>query len=127
MADFKWAVDLAKQLIDANGEAATIKVYTTVTPNPLRPMEAGESTEQSVVARAVFLNYNTQDAGKTYQDGTVIHLDDKKVLAAAKGLVFDPNLQGTITRETGEVFRVVKIKLLDPGAQKIFFELQVRR
>ncbi len=127
MTAFQWAIDLAKQLIDRNGEAVTLTMYTTAIPDPDFPNEAGDSVPQNVPARAVFLNYNTQESGKTYSDGTEIHRDDKKVLMAAKGLVADPNLQGTITRADGTIYRIVKIKCLDPDGPSIYFELQARR
>lgn len=118
---------LAQRLIDLNGETATLTVFTTVTPDPDKPWLPGDSAEQDVPVRAVFLNYNDQEAGKTYADGTEIHQDDKKVLIAALGLTIDPNLQGTITRQDGTVLRIVKVKLLDPNGQKILFEVQARR
>jgi len=117
---------LAKRLIDLNGEDAVVTVFTTTTPDPTKPWLPGESTPQDVPVRAVFLNYNTQESGKTYADGTDIHRDDKKVLIAALGLPVDPNLQGTITRQDGTKFRVIKVKLLDPNGQKILFEVQAR-
>jgi hypothetical protein len=126
MGAFDWAVDLAKQLIDANGEAVVLKLFTSV-DGAAGPWETQPSTEQSLNARAVFLNYNTKEAGQTYTDGTEIQRDDKKVLLAAKGLTFSPNLQGAIVREDGTEYRLIKIKCLDPGAQKIFFEIQARR
>lgn len=126
MAAFDWAVNLAKQLIDANGEAVTLKLFTSV-DGAAGPWETQPSTEQTLNARAVFLNYSDKTAGQTYTDGTEIHRDDKKVLLAAKGLTFLPNLQGAIVREDGTEFRLIKIKCLDPGAQKIYFEMQARR
>lgn len=117
---------LAKRLIDLNGEAVTIKLFTTQ-PVPDKPWLPAQPTEQSVSAKAVFLNYNTQDSGKTYSDGTEIHRDDKKVLIAAQGLTADLNLQSTLTRQDGTVFNILKIKLLDPNGQKILYEVQARR
>lgn len=117
---------LAKRLIDLNGESVTIKLFTTQ-PVPGKPWLPGQSVEQDVPAKAVFLNYNTQDSGKTYSDGTEIHRDDKKVLIAAQGLTADLNLQSTLTRQDGTVFNVLKIKLLDPNGQKILYEVQARR
>lgn len=127
MAAFDWAVNLAKQLINANGEAVTLTLYATSAPDGNFPNETQPSVPFNDSARAVFLNYSTKEAGTTYGDGNEIHRDDKKVLVAADGLEFDPNLQGTITRADGLMFRIVKVKCLDPGNQKIYFELQVRR
>ena len=127
MARFDSQQALAQRLIALNGEDVSIKVYASTTPDPAKPWLPGNSAETTVSAKAVFLNYTTQQAGQTYADGTEIHRDDKKVLVAALGLSADPNLQGDITRADGTVFRIVKIKLLDPNGQKILFELQARR
>lgn len=127
MTAFQWAIDLAKQLINANGEEVSLKVFTTTVPDPNFPNETGPSSETVVPARAVFLNYNTKEAGTTYPDGTEIHRDDKKVLVAAKGLVASPNLQGTIVRASGTIYRLIKVKSLDPDGPSIYFELQARR
>ena len=127
MGTFDWAVDLAKQLIDANGESVTLKVFTTALPDTNFPNEQGDSTEQTLTARAVFLNYRAQDAGQTYKDGSEIHRDDKKVLMAAKGLTFNPNLQGNLQRADGSIYRIIKVVALDPDGPKIYFELQARR
>lgn len=125
MGTFDWAIDLAKQLIDANGEACGIAVFHSV-DGPAGPQETTNSTVTAIACRAVFLNYNTKEAGQTYQDGD-IHRDDKKVLVAAKGLVASPNLNGEIARANGDVFRILKIKCLDPAGPAIYYELQVRR
>jgi len=73
------------------------------------------------------MNYNATDACRTYAESSEILRDDKKVLIAANGLTLDPSLQGNIARADGTVFRIVKIRLLDPAGQKILFELQARR
>ena len=127
MGRFDSSAALAQRLIDLNGETATLTVYTSTTPDPDKPWLSEESTEQAVPVRAVFLNYNDQDAGRRYAPGSDIQRDDKKVLIAALGLSVDPNVQGTITRQDGSVLRIIKIKTLDPAAQKILFEVQARR
>lgn len=117
---------LAKRLIDLNGERITIKLYTTQ-EQPGKPWLPGQPVEQDVPASAVWLNYNTQESGKTYSDGTEIHRDDKKVLIAAQGLAADPNLQMQLIRADGSKWKAVKIKLLDPNGQKILYEVQARQ
>lgn len=127
MGRFDSSAALAKRLIDLNGETAILTVFASQTQDPDKPWLSDDSAEQSEAVRAVFLNYNTQEAGRTYAPGSEIHRDDKKVLVAALGLTLDPSLQGNITRADGTVFRIVKIKLLDPAGQRILFELQARR
>lgn len=127
MGRFDSSAALAQRLIDLNGETVTLTVFASQTPDPTKPWLAGDSAEQTAPARAVFLNYSVQDAGRTYAPDSEIHRDDKKVLIAAKDLTLAPNMQGTITRQDGTVFRVKKVKLLDPAGQKILYEVQARR
>jgi len=127
MTAFQWAIDLAKQLIDANGEAVTVTVFSSSTPDPEFPNEQGPSTSTVVPGRAVFLNYTVKEAGTTYKDGTEIHRTDKKVLMAAKGMPVAPNLQGTITRASGEIFRIKQVLTLDPDGPSIYYQLQARK
>lgn len=127
MGRFDRAAALAQRLIDLNGESATLTVFASQPQDPDRPWLSGDSADAAVPVRAVFLNYNTQDAGRTYAPGSEIHRDDRKVLIAAEGLTLDPSLQGNITRADGTVFRIVKIRVLDPAGQRILFELQARR
>ena len=118
---------LAKRLIDLNGEDVVLTVFGGTIPDPDKPWLPGTSTSQNVSARAVWLNYNTQEAGQTYADGSDIQRDDKKVLVAAVGLTADPELLTKITRQDGTEFSIIKVKTLDPNGQKILFEIQARR
>lgn len=127
MGRFDSSAALAQRLIDLNGETAQLTVFASQAQSPDTPWKSAPSAETTFPVRAVFLNYNTQDAGRTYAPGSEIHRDDKKVLVAGKGLTLDPNLQGNIQRADGTVFRIVKVRTLDPAGEKILFELQARR
>lgn len=127
MTAFQWAIDLAKELIDRNGEPVVMKVFTTVVPDANFPNETTDSSELVINARAAFLNYSGKEAGKAYADGTEIHRSDKKVLVAAKGLVAEPNMQGELTRASGAKYRIVSVKGLDPDGASIYFEVQARK
>lgn len=124
MGRFDSSQRLAQRLIDLNGEVATLTVFATTTPDPAKPWLPGESTPTQVPARLLFLNYGPSTM---YAPDSDIHRGDKKVLVAAQGLAADPNLQGTVTRVDGSVYRIVSIKQLDPSGQKIMYELQVRK
>lgn len=126
MTAFQWAIDLAKELIDQNGEACEVTVFTSQV-DPDHPNESLPSAALTFPARAVWLNYGTKEAGTTYQDGTQIHRDDKKVLMAAKGMPVAPNLQGTIARGNGEKYRIIVVKGLDPDGPSIYFEVHARQ
>jgi hypothetical protein len=118
---------VAEQLIDLNGEDATLETYSTNPPDPARPWLTGVNTTTQVPVRAVFLNYSSNEAGVTYADGTEIHQDDKKILIAARGLgSVVPNLQGCVTRQDGTKYRIIKVKTLDPAGQRILHEVQGR-
>ena len=125
MGRFDSAQALAKRLIDLNGEAVVLTVFTTTTPDPNKPWLPGDSVPQDVPAKAVLLNYKES---QMYMEGSDVHRGDKKILIAAVGLEADPNLQGTILRADGTTrLRIVSIKLLDPNGQKILFEVQGRQ
>jgi len=126
MGTFDWAVKLAEELIAKNGEAVVITRHETVV-DPAKPHLPAADAPTTVDGRAVFLNYNTQEAGKTYAPGSEILRDDKKVLLAASSQLSDVGLNGTITRADGTIFRVIKVKQLDPSGQKILYEVQARR
>lgn len=127
MGRFDSSAALAKRLIFLNGEVVTLTVYASAAADPDKPWLSADSAPATEETKAVFLNYNIVEAGRTYAPGSEIHRDDKKVLIAAKDLTLAPNMQGTITRADGTVFRVVKVKCLDPAGQEILFEVQARR
>src|SRR5690606_37452542 len=131
MARFDRAIQTALKLIKKNGEDTQLIVYTQQVDDPAKPWNGGEPTEQMLTARMVFLNFTEQgtsmNAGERYFEGSLIQQGDKKVLLAAAGLVFDPQLNGELVRKDGTIWKIVQMKLLDPNGQKILWTLQVRR
>lgn len=131
MARFDRAIQTALKLIKKNGEDTQMTVYTQQVDDPTKPWNGGEPTERALTARMVFLNFTEQststNAGERYFEGSLIQQGDKKVLLAAAGLAFDPQLNAELKRKDGTVWKIVQMKLLDPNEQKILWTLQVRR
>lgn len=129
MGQFDQEIEMALELIAENGEDAELKVLTT-TDGP-NPWDAGVPAEQVLTAKMVFLNFASQSnalsTGERYFEGTLIHAGDKKVLLAAKGLAFAPNINALVTRADGTVWKIVQLKGLDPNGQKILYTMQARQ
>lgn len=131
MARFDRAIQTALKLIKKNGADTQLIVRTQTVDDPTKPWNGGEPDEQTLTARMAFLNFSEQgtsaNSGERYFEGSLIQQGDKKVLLAAAGLAFDPQLNGELTRKDGTVWKIVQMKLLDPNEQKILWTLQVRR
>lgn len=118
----------ALELIREYGEAATLCVFAQTIPDAAEPWENGAPTHTELTARMVFLNFNPNgQSGERYWNGTLIHTGDKKVLLAAEGLAFAPELNAHVIRADGSVWKVVNFKDLDPNGEKILYTLQVRQ
>lgn len=124
MAAFDDDIQTAKELIEEFGEQATVR---RITPGvPTVPGQPVPPTVTNIPVSAVWLNYNLQSSGELYVGGSLIKSTDKKVLVAALD-VQDISPSDQIIRATGEVFKVVNAKLLDPNGQKILWTLQAER
>lgn len=119
----------ALELVTEFGEDAQLTVMTTT--DGANPWDTGVPSEQVLTARMCFLNFASQSdatgTGERYFEGTLIHAGDKKVLLAALGLAFAPNINALITRADGTVWKVVQMKGLDPNGQKILYTMQARQ
>lgn len=119
----------ALELITEFGEDAVLTVFTTTAG--ANDWDAGVPTEQTLTARMVFLNFSSQSNstgnGERYFEGSLVHVGDKKVLLAALGLAFAPNVNALITRADGTVWKIVQMKGLDPNGQQILYTIQARQ
>lgn len=127
MGRFDSSAALAKRLIDLNGEDVTVTTFSATPADPTKPWLAATNASSAATTRAVFLNYDTADGGKQYANDTEVHKEVKKVLLAANGLTVAPSPQGTIERQDGTTFRMASVKLLDPGGQKVLYEIEAVR
>jgi hypothetical protein len=120
-------IKTALELITEFGADCQLKVFTATTDDPAQPWDPGVPAEQVLTARMVFLNFKSNSNGETYWNGTLVQQGDKKVLLAASGLAFEPNLNALITRADGSVWKVVNLHRLDPDGTPILYTLQVRK
>lgn len=125
MGQFDGEIQTAVELIQENGELATLTVMTT-TDGP-NPWDAGVPTEQTAEAPMVFLNFKGSNSGETYWNGMLVQQGDKKVLLAAAATALAPNLNALITRADGTRWKVVNLTRLDPNGQQILYTMQVRQ
>jgi hypothetical protein len=120
-------IKTALELIAEFGADCQLKVFTATTPDPAQPWETAAPTEQVANPRMVFLNFKGNNSGETYWNGTLVQQGDKKVLLAASGLAFPPNLNALLTRADGSVWKVVNLHTLDPDGTPILYTMQVRK
>jgi hypothetical protein len=114
--------------IAEKGEVCTLRRFTAgAAPDGDKPWRTADATALAQTANAVFLNYNLQTSGETYVNGTLVQRGDKKVLVAASGLDWDPELDGELVRADGSVWKIQNVKTLDPNGEKILHTLQVRQ
>jgi hypothetical protein len=115
----------AKKLIEKYGGPAKLVVF--VTTEPAHPWETtGVVTELSKDVLAVFLSYK-----QGFENNTEVQSGDQRVLIAAVGLPFDPNMKGKLLRvlpdKSTETWSIVNVFPLNVNNEKILFTLQVRQ
>lgn len=125
MARFDSAIALAKRLIAKNGQDVTLRSFTTAAPpDSSKPWKPGGNTPSDATVKAVFLDYEQK-----YVDETLIKTGDQKVYMPSTdtaGSAIAPEEEGQVLRSS-EIWKIVKIKPLNPNGQTIMFELQVRQ
>lgn len=125
MAEYDSAVALAKRLIAKKGQDVTLRGFTAgAAPDPTKPWKPGANNPVNQTVKAVFLDYKQK-----YIDGEMIQSGDQKIYLSATdtsdGSIV-PEEEGLVVRDT-EIWKIVKIKQLNPNGQSIMFELQVRQ
>lgn len=119
--DYTDEIEMARQMIEESGGPVTLRVFTPE-EDPTKPWRAGESDYDDIEDLAgVFLSYDVK-----HIDGTLIQAGDQKILLAAGGLTLAPNLNGQAIRGS-EVWKIVKIRQLNPAGQAILYTIQVRQ
>ncbi|XAI94570.1 head-to-tail stopper [Pseudomonas phage vB_Pa-PAC4] len=122
MARFDSAIALAKKLIKKNGQAVTLRGFTTnAAPDPAKPWKPGGNVAADQTIEAVFLDYEQR-----YIDGQTIRMGDQRVFMPAESLTAPPEVEGLVLRGL-EVWKVIAVKPLNPNGQAIMYELQVRQ
>lgn len=124
MGALSWAVDVAAELLTEFGKTVTFYREVPGTPldadKPWRPNGLNPSTPVEYDVTAMTVPY----ANKVI-DGTVIKRGDLNCLLAAKDLVYTPAV-GDFAEIGGEKYRVLKVTILEPGVDRILYDLQLR-
>jgi hypothetical protein len=121
---------LADRLISENGRALTIvrRDQSNFT-DPAKPWRGStEAAEVSTAVTGVFIEYEKEDV-----DGDLVRRGDKRVLIAAKDVEdesassenvkvedYDHVLDGTVR------WKILSAELIEPGSQRIMYDVQVR-
>jgi hypothetical protein len=123
--DYASMQTLATELIAEFGGSVTFTHKTAGTHNATTGAITGQSTSTQVVKAAVF-DYTMKESGKQAIDGETIQAGDKKMLVSSVDLTTAPALTSTVYA-SGQLWRIVNIKELNPAGTSLIYELQLRR
>lgn len=118
----------AERLIEDNGRSMTLTQRDTGNPiDPNKPWRGSTgASDVSVSVIGVFIDYETD-----LIDGEIIMRGDKRVLVAAKSVSdaspSNLNLEEYDFLVDGSVsWEIVKVDTVEPGSDRILYDLQVR-
>ncbi|MBT9158781.1 MAG: hypothetical protein DDT26_00028 [Dehalococcoidia bacterium] len=120
------AIEAAKRLIDAKGEAATVRRVVPGSPNVDQPWKAAPPMAVDFPVSAVWLNFGTQSAGQEYWQGSLVKANDRKVLIAAVDLA-GLSTSDFIVRADGSVWKITSVQILDPNGEKILWTVKAEQ
>lgn len=121
---------IAERLITENGRALTVVRKDQGNPvDPGKPWRASTgAADITLVITGVFTDFEQDDF-----DGTVVRRGDKRVLAAASevetvaGASFDELEDFDYILDAGDRWDIVKVDVIQPGADRILYDIQVRK
>ncbi len=122
---------LADRLIRENGRALTIVRRDQANfTDPAKPWRGStEAAEVSTAVTGVFIEYEKEDI-----DGELVRRGDKRVLIAAKDVEDESTAAENVKVEDydhvldGLVrWKILSAELIEPGSQRILYDLQVRQ
>lgn len=110
-------IETASRIIARYGQAGTFERPGPSGGDPWNPTP-GEPTYHD--ATVGVLTYDNE-----HQDGTLIQMNDLRVLVSVEGLNIEPNVSDRL--HIGPVaYTIVKVSLLGPDGVPCFYDLQVR-
>jgi hypothetical protein len=118
--DYTEIREVADEVIEAFGQAATLRRFTRGTYNPETGGYSGGSTADTAV-KVVVTEY-----AKNMVDGALILATDRRVLLSAQDLSIEPNPKNDKLVVGGTVYEIVRSDPLSPGGTVVLYELQVR-
>lgn len=124
--EHSWAVDLAKELLDDNGKTMVFYRETPAVPGPLnqpwRPNGINPSTPTTYTVIGLTVPYDEKMI-----DGESIRRSDVRCYVAAKGMSVDyvPTANDYVTMG-GVKYKVIGASPLEPGTERILYDIQLR-
>ena len=109
----------ADRLIQNFGRSATLNHKTTAPAT--NPWDNPTTTTTAYTVQIVVDSYKEFSI-----DGTTVLTGDRKILLSALGLTVVPTVEDTLTIG-GDVWGVVNVKPLSPGATVVLYEIQARK
>lgn len=124
MGNIAWATDTADELIAENGKPVTFyrekKDVPTDDNMPWRPDGVLPDPPTKYNLTAVVIPY-----AEKFIDGTVVLRGDLNCLLASKGLDYEPR-SGDYAQIGSKKFTVIKAEVLEPGVDRILYDIQLR-
>lgn len=122
---------LADRLIGENGRDLTlVRRDQANATDPAKPWRGStEAATISTVVKGVFVEYEREDF-----DGSLVRRGDKRVLVAAKDV--EDETSGSLNvkiedydhiLDVGVRWKIITAELIEPGSQRIMYDLQVRQ
>lgn len=121
MGKFAWAVDLAKELLQASGEFSTLVRTLGGTPaDPNKPWDTGAPVVTKTRVSAVWVKNSILRRPSLVKD------TDSFVILAAKDLESRPDpATDHLLRADGRRFTVLQVDPLDPAGEEVIYEVKV--
>ena len=124
MGNLQWAVDLADELIVENGKPAVFyREVAQESQDPDKPWRPdGIAPEPPTDFEVIIV---VDPYSERHIDGTVVRRGDVRCYLAAKGLTYVPR-PGDYSEFGGQKFKVVNVITLEPGVDRVLYEMQMR-
>ncbi len=118
----------ALRLIAQYGQAATLTYTPEVDPDDYDPVTGTgpAAAPVSQPGQLVLLDYTAAESGVINASGSLVQQGDKKIMLAAKGLIWPPTLATTILAD-GLTWTIVNVKSTNPAGTPLVYELHGRR
>lgn len=124
MGSMQWAVDAADELLTESGKPMTFFRETPEINDASKPWRT-DGLALGVASRFTAIGMTVPYTQRNI-DGTVIQSGDVKCyLAAASNTSYTPKV-GDYSEFGGQRYKIINVSILEPGTDRILYELQMR-
>ncbi|MFT2185690.1 hypothetical protein [Pseudomonas putida] len=120
--------EMAGVTLELIAEFGQVGTLTRVVEGDYDPV-TGFGTDPVTFTQAgqlILLDYSAQEAGVSNAAGSLIQQGDKKILIAAKGLDWEPDMTTTINAG-GFTWSIASIRTTNPAGTPLLYEIHGRR